>query len=207
MSSACDDDAPARSKWRCRVSSPRSLKKGRLQRPLGGKIAPKPDKVTVCLATPLHNFPDRESFLPGRHFFMVPPGATLPCASAAVPASSCCERNGFHLPGRFPSGTGPLIDCGCLHAFLYPSQAGCATNVRKRAAPNPYKKDMLRSPRTMRLCSVGCASLSQDGPPRVRNGAYSAQRLRQLRSAAHARPIRLVNEAAQQDRVGPGIRY
>ena len=92
----------------------------------------------------------------------------------------------------------PLIDCGCLHTFLYPSQAGCATNTRKRAAPNPCKKDMLRSSRTMWRSSVGCASLSQDGLPRVRNGAQTngAQRLRRLRSAAHARPIRLVNEIA-----------
>jgi hypothetical protein len=51
----------------------------------------------------LHNFPDQESFLPERHFFMVPPGAALPCASAAVLVNGCCERNGFHLSGRFPS--------------------------------------------------------------------------------------------------------
>jgi hypothetical protein len=29
----------------------------------------------------------------------------------------------------------PLIDCGCRHTFLHPSQAGCATNARQRAAP------------------------------------------------------------------------
>jgi hypothetical protein len=38
----------------------------------------------------------------------------------------------------------PLIDCGCRHKFLHPSQAGCATNVRCAPCPNPRKKDMLR---------------------------------------------------------------
>jgi hypothetical protein len=61
----------------------RVAKKGRLQRLSGEKIAQKPDKVAVCLATQLHNFPNRESFLRGRHFFLVMPGAALPCASAA----------------------------------------------------------------------------------------------------------------------------
>jgi hypothetical protein len=60
------------------------LLKRQLQRLSGEKIAPKPDKVAVCLATRLHNFPNRESFLRGRHFFLVMPGAALPRASAAV---------------------------------------------------------------------------------------------------------------------------
>ena len=82
-------------------------KKGQAPAYLGGKIAPKPDKVTACLATRLHNYPDRESFLPERHFFM---------------------------------------------ALLFPhsSQGGCATNARKRAAPSPCRRDMLRSSRTKR---------------------------------------------------------
>jgi hypothetical protein len=57
------------------------------------------------------------------------------------------------------------IDCGCPHAFLYPSQAVCTTNARKRATPNPCKKDMLRSSRTIRRSGVGCASLSHGGIP------------------------------------------
>ena len=39
-----------------------------------GEDAPKPDKVTACLATRLHNFPGLNSFLPKRHLFIVPPG-------------------------------------------------------------------------------------------------------------------------------------
>jgi hypothetical protein len=39
-----------------------------------GEDAPKPDKVTACLATRLHNFPGQNSFLPKCHFFIVPPG-------------------------------------------------------------------------------------------------------------------------------------
>jgi hypothetical protein len=110
--------------------------KGRLQRPLGGKIAPKPDKVTVCLATPLHNFPDRESFLPERHFFMVPPRAASRCASAALLASGCCERNGFHLPGRFPSGTGPtkLIAAACMRSCV-PRKPGAPRTHASVARP------------------------------------------------------------------------
>jgi hypothetical protein len=51
-----------------------------------GKIAPKPDKVTACLATRLHNFPDRESFLPGRHFSTVPPGEVASPSLSTAPA-------------------------------------------------------------------------------------------------------------------------
>src|SRR5437868_13224459 len=39
-----------------------------------GEDAPKPERLSRVLATRLHNFPDREWFLPGRHFFMAPPG-------------------------------------------------------------------------------------------------------------------------------------
>jgi hypothetical protein len=53
---------------------------------LGGKIAPKPDKVIACLATRLHNFPGQESFLPEHHYFFeaVPPACEL--RPAALPA-------------------------------------------------------------------------------------------------------------------------
>ena len=61
-------------------------------------MAPKPDKVTACLATRLHNYPDRESFLPGRHFFMAPPfriprKAGAPRTHANVPRPSLQERH------------------------------------------------------------------------------------------------------------------
>ena len=109
-------------------------KKGRLQRPLGGKIAPKPDKVTVCLATPLHNFPARESFLLGRHFFMVPPGAALPCASAAVrrakwissSASSCWI---LHFPGIHRVSDAIMTQRSCCDLACQP---GCPYLVKWR---------------------------------------------------------------------------
>ncbi|MGY2905163.1 hypothetical protein ACVWVY_004184 [Bradyrhizobium sp. URHC0002] len=58
--------AASEAKRRGRVSSPSPLKR-QAPAPSGGKIAPKPDKVAACLATRVHNFPGRESFLPERH--------------------------------------------------------------------------------------------------------------------------------------------
>ena len=73
MSSACEGDAP-RDQMALSTFSPRSLKSkvaSEAPAPLeGGGLAPKPERVTACLATRLHNFPDQESFLPGRPFFM-----------------------------------------------------------------------------------------------------------------------------------------
>src|SRR2546430_17206197 len=80
MSSACDgDDAMTgvsrwvptpRERWRryFRSPPPSSLKRAGSSASRG-EDAPKPDEVTACLATRLHNFPG-----PKRHFFIVPPG-------------------------------------------------------------------------------------------------------------------------------------
>src|SRR5215216_6146241 len=67
---------------RFRVSSPRLLAGSGAS---WGRFAPKPDKVTGCLAARLH-FPDRESFLPGRHLFMVPPGELASPFLSTAPA-------------------------------------------------------------------------------------------------------------------------
>jgi len=64
----------------------------------------------------------------------------------------------------------PLIDCGCPHTFLYPASRVRHERAQARRAQS-RQEDMLRSPRT--ISSVGCASLSQDGPPRVRNAAQT----------------------------------
>jgi hypothetical protein len=70
--------------------------KDRLQRLSGGKIAPKPDKVTVFLATQLHNFPDRESFLPGRRFFMVPPFPAPLVRKVRHAGTQACRAQSLH---------------------------------------------------------------------------------------------------------------
>jgi hypothetical protein len=89
----------------------------------------------------------------------------------------------------------PLIDCGCRHTFLHPSQAGCATNARQRAAPqSPQERyvaivmsDAARRRRRVRKFVAGrpCTDC-----------ATARKRVRQLRAPAHARPIRFVNEIA-----------
>src|SRR5437879_5970003 len=57
-----------------------------------GEDAPKPERLSRVLATRLHNFPDREWFLPGRHFFMVPPGEMgSPFLSAAPAVPAPCD--------------------------------------------------------------------------------------------------------------------
>ena len=128
------------------VSSPRSLK-GRLQR-LWGKIAPKPDKVTACLATRLHNFPGRESFLPGRHFFMVSAGEVASPFLSTAPA----------VPAPYVLASfGDAWNC---------RSSWCATNASKRAAPVRARKTCCESSRTKRWrAGVVCASLSQGGIP------------------------------------------
>ena len=75
---------------------PRSLKR-QAPAPLGGKDAPKPDKVIACLATPLHNFPGRESFLPGRHFAQERHGTNRHgrCDAAAASCGQVCRRPVF----------------------------------------------------------------------------------------------------------------
>ena len=75
---------------------PRSLKR-QAPAPIGGKDAPKPDKVIACLATPLHNFPGRESFLPGRHFAQERHGANRHgrCDAAAASCGQVCRRPVF----------------------------------------------------------------------------------------------------------------
>jgi hypothetical protein len=98
--------SPPREKRNGAFASPlRCCQKGRLQRLSGEKIAPKPDKVAVCLATRLHNFPNRESFLRGRHFFLVTPGAALPCASAAVRRAAAASEMDLFLITVSQSGT------------------------------------------------------------------------------------------------------
>jgi hypothetical protein len=124
-------------------SSSGLLKKAGSSASRGEKIAPKPDKVAVCLATRLHNFPNRESFLRGRHFFLVTPRAALPCASAAVRRAAAASEMDLILIAISRLVHAPLIDCGCRQNFLHPSQAGCATNARWRAAPqSPQERNV-----------------------------------------------------------------
>jgi hypothetical protein len=67
----------------------------------------------------------------------------------------------------------PLIDCGCRQTFLHPSQVGCATNAHQRAAPQSLQERNVAIVMNDAARSVGCASLSQDGLPRLRNGAQT----------------------------------
>src|SRR5438105_14575508 len=72
-----------------------------------GEDAPKPERLSRVLVTRLHNFPDREWFLPGGHFFMVPPGevaspflSTAPAVPAPCMLASFDE--GLELPVVVP---------------------------------------------------------------------------------------------------------
>jgi hypothetical protein len=93
------------------------------------------------------------------------PPAALPCASAAVLASAKAAASEmdfiFMVVSRLLTPH-QLIAAACMLR-----KAG-ATNARKRAAPSPHNKDMLRI--VTGRCgggSVVCASLSQGRIPRV----------------------------------------
>jgi hypothetical protein len=62
-------------------------------------------------------------------------GAALPCASAAVRRAAATSEMDLIFIAVSHLVHAPLIDCGCRQTFLHPSQAGCATNARWRAAP------------------------------------------------------------------------
>jgi len=169
-------------KWRCSVFLPSSLKKGRLQRFSGERFAPKPDQVTACLATRLHNFPDLESFLRGRPFFMVPPGEVAsPFLSTAPAVPAPCVLASF---GEDPER--PVVGRAVLHRG---SAGGCAvvhivagSRLRSRAAGLRIaaRRVTLRERSGAGEC-LGCCE---------RNGFSSSW------SFPSAHPIRLVNEAA-----------
>jgi hypothetical protein len=85
----------------------------------------------------------------------------------------------------------PLIECGCRQTFLHPSQAGCATNARQRAAPQSLQErnvaivmnDAARQRRVRKFVAGRPAPIAQ-------------RRANARAAAAHARPIRSVNEIA-----------
>ena len=154
---------------------------------MGGKIAPKPDKVISCLTTRLHNFPARESFLPGRHYFMVsaeevasPFLSTAPAVPApyvlasfgdawnwrspwvrthaSVPLQSAQERHDANRHGRCG---GVLASCVqvCRRA-VFPE---CAT-ARKRTALNASGLRSAAMPRPIRwLTKLRAARSSNHG--------------------------------------------
>ena len=64
---------------------------------LWGKIAPKPDKVAACVATRVHNFRGRESFLPGRQSAQERHAANRHgrCGGAAASYVQVCRRPVF----------------------------------------------------------------------------------------------------------------
>lgn len=107
MSSACNGDAiadrsdeehaareshetqppsPREKRNELRISPPRS-RKGQAPAPLGGERLRRSLKgYRVSSDTRLHNFPGRESFLPGRHFFEAgPPACPRHCPARAQP--------------------------------------------------------------------------------------------------------------------------
>ena len=88
--------AASEAKRRVRVSSPRPLKR-QAPAPSGGKIAPKPDKVVACVATRVHNFSGRESFLPGRQSAQERHAANRHgrCGEAAASYVQVCRRPVF----------------------------------------------------------------------------------------------------------------
>ena len=96
----------------------------------------------------------------------------------------------------------PLIDCGCPHAFLYPASRAPRTHA---SAPRPIPTRKTCCDRHGRCGAAAsgaqvcrrtvrpeCATLLKRTPLK----RTALKRLRQLRSAAHARPIRLVNGIA-----------
>jgi hypothetical protein len=166
------------SKWRRRVFSPRSLKR-QAPAPLGGRRWRRSLARLPCLATRLHNFPEIESFLRKRHFFMVPSGEVAsPLSTApAVPAPWVLASfgEGLELPVVVP--VAPFfIAAPPVVVLLFISS-------HKRAAPRPCEKTCCdRHGRCGEHGSIGCAGLSQGGIP------LSAQRrATKRRSSASAR--------------------
>src|SRR5437660_10860533 len=78
-----------------------------------GEDAPKTERLSRVLATRLHNFPDRELFLPGRHFFMVPPGEVAPPFLSTAPAVPAPLRAG--VLRRRPGAAGRRAGHAAFH--------------------------------------------------------------------------------------------
>ena len=130
-------------------------------------------RFTSCLVTRLHNFPAKESFLPGRHFFMVSPGevaspflSTAPAVPAPYVLASFGERlellvvagaprTHASVPLQFQSAQerhdanrhgrcgGVLASCVQVCRRRYSPE--CAT-ARKRKALNGLRQDFGRRP-------------------------------------------------------------
>jgi hypothetical protein len=92
----------------------------------------------------------------------------------------------------------PLIDCGCLHTFLYPLQAGAPRTHASAPRPIPTRKTCCDRRGRCGAAASGAQVCRSTVCPECATPLKrtALKRLRQLRSAAHARLIRLVNVAA-----------
>ena len=176
-----------------RVSSPSSLKR-QAPAPLGGKIAPKPDKVvTACLTTRLHNFPGKESFLSVRHFFMVSPGEVASPFLSTAPA----------VPAPYVLASfGDAWNCRSPWVRHERTQACRAS---------PCKKDMMRIVTDdavacwRRVCKFVAGQYSLSAQRRANEPRSTPPS--GLRSAAMPRPIRWLTKLRAARSSSRGIHY